>query len=290
MTDYLVFDRSRLKAQRERAQNNFSQFDFLHHHAAKQILDRLNDINRHFDSGLYIGARTPLSGTSEKIKFLFKTDLNAINNTENFFQCDEEFLPIAPQSLNIILSNLSLHTINDLPGCLVQIRQSLKEDGLFIAAMLGGETLHELRASLSHAEIQVTGGLSPRIFPFADKPQMGDLMQRAGFALPVIDSEIITVTYENIVKLMKDIRFMGEGNALLARHKNIPPRGLFLEAARHYHDNFSEDDGRIVASFEIIYLLGWAPHASQQKPLKPGSAQYSLAQALGADEIKLKDH
>lgn len=209
--------------------------------------------------------------------------------TQSIF-ADEEFLPFANESFDLVLGTLNLHTVNDLPGALLQIRKSLKPDGLFLASMLGGETLYELRQVMTQAEMNTRGGISPRIAPFADKQQMGALLQRAGFNLPVVDSDIITVTYDNIFKLFHDLRYMGEGNAIAARDKTPPGKKLFMEAARLYQEQFAGADGRITASFEIIFLTGWAPHSSQQKPLRPGSAETSLADALSTREIKTGDH
>ena len=172
--------------------------------------------------------------------------------------------------------------MNDLPGALIQIKNALKPDGLFIGAMFGGETLKELRESLIQTELNMKGGVSPRIAPFADKQDMGALMQRAAFALPVIDSETVTVTYDNLFKLMHDLRGMGESNILAARNKTYPSRDFFTKTAEYYQTHFSEPDGRLIATFEIIFLLGWAPHASQQKPLKPGSAEKNLADVLSS--------
>ncbi|HEY8190083.1 MAG TPA: methyltransferase domain-containing protein, partial [Micavibrio sp.] len=200
---------------------------------------------------------------------------------------DEEFLPFAAGSLDLVLSPLALHSVNDLPGTLLQIRQALKPDGLFMAALLGGETLHELRQAAAEAEMNLRGGLSPRIFPFADKPQMGSLLQRAGFSLPVVDSEIVTVTYEDAFKLMRDIRMMGEGNAIIKRDRSYAGKALFMETARLYQERFSGPGGCIEATFEVIFLIGWSPHESQQKPLKPGSATSRLADILCTDEINV---
>jgi hypothetical protein len=155
--------------------------------------------------------------------------------------------------------------------------------------MFGGETLKELRNSLMNAELKTKGGLSPRVFPFADKQDMGALLQRAGYNLPVVDSDFVTVTYEHIFKLMKDLRGMGENNIIIERSKVNPGRALFFKAAELYHKEFAEEDGRIPATFEVIFLHGWAPHESQQKPLQPGSAQKRLADALNTQEIKTKN-
>jgi SAM-dependent methyltransferase len=199
---------------------------------------------------------------------------------------DEEFMPFADDSFDLITSTLNLHSVNDLPGALLQIKKSLKSDGLFLASLFGGETLFELRECLAAAEIELKGGISPRVFPFADKQQLGALLQRAGFNLPVVDSEIITVTYENIFGLLKDLRGMGERNIIRDRHRQNPGKALYMRAAEIYAQKYSEPDGRIRASFEIIFLLGWSPHESQQKPLRPGSATKRLSEALGAQEIK----
>jgi SAM-dependent methyltransferase len=232
-----------------------------------------------------IGATGLPAFSSDQVRNLVSMDLTGKAD----IYADEEFLPFADQSFDLVLSSLSLHTVNDLPGALLQIRNALKPDGLFLGAMLGGETLYELRQVLAEAEIVVRNGAAPRVFPFADKPQAGALLQRAGFNLPVIDSEIVTVTYENIFKLMRDLRMMGEGNAILKRDKTFPGKALFMEAARLYQEKFAESDGRIRATFEIIFMIGWAPHASQQKPLPRGSAQKSLAEHLGTSEISAQE-
>ncbi len=285
--DILVFDRNLIKTRRERCAKRFSDHDFLFQWGCDQIHDRLMDVNRTFDTALHIGARCPVSEAHQKIQKLFITDLTATSSYSPFhLQSSEELLPVAPQSLDLVTSNLTLHSVNDLPGALLQIRQALKEDGLFIASLFGGETLYELRDVMTQAEISLYGGISPRISPFADKPQMGDLLFRAGYSLPVIDSEIITVTYDNIFKLLHDIKGMGESNTILDRSKAPTSKEFFMKTAQLYQDKYAQNDGRIVASFEVIFLLGWAPHASQQKPLRPGSAKNSLAEALGTKEIK----
>lgn len=201
---------------------------------------------------------------------------------------DEEFLPFARESLDAVLSNLSLHWVNDLPGALLQIRHALKPDGLFLAAMLGGETLRELRHCLTQAEVEIEGGLSPRVSPFADSPDVGALLQRAGFALPVVDSEIITVRYETPLKLLADLRGMGETNAITERRKSFTRRSTLMRAMQIYMEEFGGDeDGRVPATFHVIWMHAWAPHESQQKPLRPGSATTRLADALNSEEIGL---
>ncbi len=280
--DIVIFDRARLKQLRARTVKNIQNHDFLHRWTAGHITDCLQDIKRGFSKILQIGGSVPFAQDA----FHMDMGQNILSGYSDLsFIGDEEFLPIKKSSMDLIVSSLTLHATNDLPGALLQIRDALKPDGLFIAALFGGETLRELRESLMHAEIELKGGASPRIFPFADKPQMGNLMQRAGYALPVVDSEIVTVTYDNIFKLMHDLRGMGESNIILKRSRTYPGREFFMKAADYYAKNFSEPDGRIRASFEIIFVFGWSPHESQQKPLKPGSAKLRLADALSASEI-----
>jgi SAM-dependent methyltransferase len=193
---------------------------------------------------------------------------------------DEEALPFAPHSFDLIVNPLTLHTVNDLPGALIQIRRALKPDGFFIGALFGGDTLHELRTSLMQAEMNISGGVSPRVAPMAGRRDLAALMQRAGFALPVVDAETVTVMYRDIFHLMHDLRGMGHTNSLAARRRTMTARALFLEAECIYRENYGVPGGKIPATFEIIYLNGWAPHESQQKPLRRGSAEHSLTDAL----------
>lgn len=273
-----VFDRAQVRRQRARCVPAFQEHGFLFDWAMRETIERLDIVRRKFPLCIQIGARGPALPTAP-----FGIETQIVTGRD--VVCEEDFFPFAAQSADLIVSSLALHTVNDLPGALLQIRQSLKPDGLFVASILGGETLHELRTCLSEAELELSGGVTPRVAPFADKPQMGGLLQRAGFALPVVDSDIITVTYDSIFPLMKDLRLMGEGNAIAERSKYFTPRRLFLRAGELYAQKFADPDGRIRASFEVIFLLGWAPHASQQQPLKPGSAKTRLAEFLGTDEI-----
>ena len=266
-----IFDRNQLRNRRKRAAKTIENYSFLIDWTNQQLTDRLQDIKRSFPVQLQMNAQ----------KWQINTE-----NTPHHITADEELPPLKPESLNLIQSTLNLHSVNDLPGTLLQIRQSLKPDGLFLAAMFGGETLHELRQAFMETELKLKGGVSPRIFPFADKQQTGALLQRAGFSLPVVDSEIITVTYKNMFKLLEDLRGMGEGNIIHERSRTNPGKQFFMDAAEHYAQNFSDKEGRIKASFEIIFMIGWAPHQSQQKPLRPGSAQTRLSKALNTDEIK----
>ncbi|HUJ36631.1 MAG TPA: methyltransferase domain-containing protein, partial [Hyphomicrobium sp.] len=203
-------------------------------------------------------------------------------------QADEEALPFAAGSLNLVVSGLALHLLNDLPGALVQIRRALKPDGLLLVALLGGETLKELRQAWLAAESEVTGGASPRVAPFADVRDLGALAQRAGFALPVVDSESVTVTYATPLALMQELRAMGASNMLVARNRRPVARRLLMRAAEIYSERFAIAGSRVPATFEILTLTAWAPDESQQKPLRPGSAQTRLADALGVPERKLQ--
>lgn len=271
-----IFDTNRLLQNRVRALARFDDHGFLYDWCAENLRDRLTMINRDFVASAQIGVRG-------KVRDALVMDVQG----EIDILGSEECIPFKKQSLDLVLSNLHLHTTNDLPGTLLQIRQSLKPDGLFMASIFGGETLSELRHSLMQAESEIYGGVSPRVAPFADKQDIGALMQRAGFALPVVDSEKVTVTYDNIFKLMHDLRYMGEGNAVAARSRKPVGKAFFMRAGQIYAEKFAESDGKLPASFDIIFMLGWAPHESQQKPLKPGSAQHRLADALGGEEVPI---
>ncbi len=202
-----------------------------------------------------------------------------------FVVADEEALPFAAATFDLVVSALSLQFVNDLPGVLVQIRRVLKPDGLLLAALAGGDTLTELRQSFAAAESEIEGGVSPRVAPFADVRDLGGLLQRAGFALPVTDVDRITVRYDHAFALMHDLRRMGATNALIDRRRTPLKRATLLRMAEIYAERFADADGRLRATFEIVWLLGWAPHPSQQQPLRPGSAQARLADALGTHEI-----
>jgi NADH dehydrogenase [ubiquinone] 1 alpha subcomplex assembly factor 5 len=203
--------------------------------------------------------------------------------------CDEELLPFRDESLSLVVSGLALHRVNDLPGTLVQIRRALRPDGLFMGAALGSRSLRELRHALIEAEAEMHGGASPRVAPFADVRDYGGLLQRAGFALPVTDAELLDVTYPSPRALMREIRALGGGNVMAARRKEPLPRGTLERAEEIYLSRYATKEGRIAASFEIVYLMGWAPHASQQKPLAPGSATTRLADALHTTEHSAGD-
>ena len=281
-----VFDRCQILKHRSRKLPHISKHPyFLMDWTMEQIMDRLSFIKKEFGVCAQIGCRgESLKNKIRGEKLYFTTDITS-NNYKPDILCDEEFLPFLPHSIDLVISSLNLHTVNDLPGCLLQIKNILKPDGLFMAAILGGETLKELRECLGETELEIYGGITPRVAPFTDKQQIGGLLQRAGFALPVVDSDIITVTYDSIFHLMRDLRMMGEGNAILERQRTFTKKSLFFRAGEIYSQKYASKDGRINASFEIIFMTGWSPHESQQKPLKPGSAQSRLSDILGTTEI-----
>ncbi len=292
-----IFNRRHLRHQRNRAVKRLADHDFLLDTVHQSMLDRLDDIRRTFPVSWVAGARAcekyiPALRTKTACEHLIVTDiaehsLPASQSAALCLQADDEMLPFAPHSFDLALSIIALHSVNDLPGALIQIKRSLKPDGLFLGAMIGGETLYELRRCLTEAEMTLRRGASPRIFPFADKQQMGGLLQRAGYTLPVVDSDIITAAYKDIRHLMRDLQGMGEGNIIHDRYRGLSKAALFDRAEQLYRAYFPAPDGTLTATFEIIYLIGWAPHESQQKPLQPGSAQTRLAEALGARETKI---
>jgi len=259
-----IFNRHTVRHHRNRSAAGLVSNDFLFSETGERLCDRLDDINRKFPIALDLGCRTGglsrMLGKRGGIKRLFQSDFSqAMSNRAGALALvtDEEFLPFAPKSFDLVMSNLTLHWVNDLPGCLTQIRQTIKQNGLFLANILGGETLKELRQSLTKAEAAINGGLSPRVSPFADVKDAGNLLQRAGFNMPVADMETITVSYSNPLKLMNDLRAMGESNAIIGARKGLTSRTLLMEAARYYIEDFAGDDGRIPASFQVINLSGW---------------------------------
>jgi SAM-dependent methyltransferase len=294
-----VFDRRLVRRHRERAAANLAAHDFLFREAAERLVDRLDDVTRRFPQALDLGCHggeiaAALRGRGG-IERLIQCDLSAAMarraaaNQRATVVADEELLPFAPESFDLVISNLSLHWVNDLPGCLLQIRQCLKPDGLLLAAMLGGETLFELRQSLMEAELAESGGVSPRVSPFADLRDAGGLLQRAGFALPVVDGDRLTVTYVDTLKLMHDLRGMGETSAIRVRARRPVSQVIAARTDEIYRRRFGDADGRLPATFQIIYLTAWAPAAGQQRALAPGSARSRLAAALGTIEISAED-
>lgn len=273
-----IFDRKALMLHRERARR-IGGDTFLVREAAIGLADRLAAVKRTFYDGYVIDTLDPAMQVLEDVSKNWS--YATLGTTER--------LPLHDERFDLAISVLSLHSANDLPGVLVQTRRILKPDGLFLAALFGGETLTELRQSLGAAEIEVTGGISPRVAPFGDVRDLGGLLQRAGFALPVADVERTVVRYSNLAALIRDLRAMGETNALVERSRKPMPRALWAAAAAHYAENFADPDGKLRATFDIVYLTGWAPHESQQQPLKPGSAKTRLAEALGTEERSTGD-
>ena len=291
-----VFDRATVRRHRERAARTIDAHDFLFREAATRLAERLDEIRRPFPRALDLGGHggvlaQALAGRSG-IETVVHTDFSfalARRGPAPRVVADEEFLPFADGAFDLVASGLSLHWVNDLPGALIQLRRALKPDGLLLASLLGGETLHELRTALLEAEAEETGGAAPRVSPFADVRDAGSLLQRAGFALPVVDADTITVSYPDALALMRDLRAMGEANALAERRRSFSRRGVLLRAAARYAERFADAAGRIPATFKIVTLTAWAPHAAQPKPLRPGSAAARLAEALGTVEAPAGD-
>lgn len=271
-----------MRQRKRRARASFRDAAFLHTRVAADLADRLEVVPRPFPRVLALGggglfsdevrARPELSA---RIGSILETDLDFI---------DPEHLPFAPSSFDLIVSPLALHWINDLPGVLIQLRLALKPDGLLLASLFGGETLHELRLSLIEAESELTGGAGPRVSPFADLQDIAGLLQRAGFALPAADRDVVTVRYGEPMKLLADLRAMGETSALRERSPRGLSRRILARAFEIYRERYSDEDNRVRATFEILTATGWSPHESQPKPLKPGSAKLRLADALNTEE------
>ena len=285
------FDRVQLGRRRDRAAPSFADHSFLLDEVSLRLAERLDDIKRSFpltvDLGCHDGRLAGHLSSRSGIEQLVQCDISQamIAQAKGAYRvvADEEWLPFATGRLDLVISALSLHWVNDLPGALIQIRRALRPDGLFLAAIPGGDSLTELRQALVQAESELEGGISPRIAPFSDIRDLGALLQRAGFALPVIDSDTITVTYPDALALMRDLRGMGESNILRDRQRHFTRRSTLMAAAERYREMFGDDNGRIPATFQILYLAGWSPHESQQQALKPGSGEYSLADALAGE-------
>jgi SAM-dependent methyltransferase len=269
--------------------------DFLLDRFCQDLEERLSLVQRSFVSALVLGAQGASIGTLLQRRGLTtiveaETVLDLLDPQSDLrVQADEEALPFAESSFDLVVAPLTLQFINDLPGTLLQIRCCLKPDGLFLGAMFGGATLHELRQVWLEAEAQVYGGASPRVAPFADVRDLGGLLQRAGFALPVVDSDSFRVRYPSALSLMLELRAMGAGNVLLDRRRLPVGRRLLRLVEDIYAERFMDPDGRIRATFEMLVMTAWAPHESQQKPLQPGSASVRLADALGVTELRVHD-
>ena len=268
-TPPILTDRAALTRNRKRADAMF-----LHEAVADELHERLIEVNRAFTAPAVVTGFPDFWGP----QFNGATVVG-----------DDERLALGQQAHDLVVHAMSLHWANDPVGQIVQSRLTLKPDGLFVAALFGGQTLQELRTALAEAEAKVTGGLSPRIAPMAEIRDLGALLQRSGLALPVADAMTLNVTYKDAWALMRDLRAMGEGNALNDRLRKPTRKTVMEEAAHIYASHFADADGRIRATFEVIFLTGWAPDDSQQKPLRPGSASVRLADALGAKETKLGD-
>jgi SAM-dependent methyltransferase len=288
MSAPLVFDRLLLRARRRRA-GRLAPPTFLLDRVAADLGDRLDAVLRRFDLALDLAtpgdaARRVLAG---RVGTIIGMDAATASSDWADYRvvADEEALPFGAASLDLVVSLLALHVVNDLPGALVQIRHALKPDGLFLAALLGGDTLTELRQAFAAAEAEIEGGISPRVAPFADLRELGALLQRAGFALPVADVDRLTVRYDTPFALMHDLRRMGATNALTERRRVPLKRATLARVSEIYGERFADPDGRVRATFEVAWLSGWAPHESQQRPLAPGSAKTRLADVLGSREI-----
>ncbi len=291
----IIVDRGLLRAHQRRALA-LGASTFLLDRVAEELADRLASVLRVFPLGLDLGtptdaARRALLGTGKVEAIVAANPLldharpqAGGDPSALAVAADEEALPFGEASLDLVVSALALHFVNDLPGSLVQIRRALKPDGLLVAALLGGDTLSELRAAFAAAEAEMEDGISPRVLPFADLRELGALLQRAGFALPVTDVDRLTVRYASPLALMQDLRRMGAANPLIDRSRRPLRRATLARMLEIYAERFADADGRIRATFEIVYLSGWAPHASQQQPLAPGSARTRLADALGTKE------
>ena len=291
-----IFDHDRWIKQRNKAAAGFSEFEFLKKLATDRLAERLQIVRRSFSDILDYGCHTghiaralpDMLNQSEPYQLIQADHSSAFvklaasqippDNAQNSRAviCTHETLPVGGQSCDLILSALYLHWMNDLPGILSQMRLALRPDGLACVNLLGGRSLTELRACLSEAESEISGGVSPRCMPMADIRDMGSLLQRAGFALPVADAELLTVTYSDMFKLLADLRGMGGQNAMYGKLPHFTRRQIFMRAAEIYHQRFSTEDGQITASIELITLTGWAPDASQPRPLARGSATTSF--------------
>jgi SAM-dependent methyltransferase len=297
MTPPLIFDRRLLRARRLRGLR-LGPETFLLDRIADEFAHRLRLVLRRFDLAADLGTPTAAVRTAVMRDGAIGTMI-AVDTMFGAAHCvagddacsslhvaaDEEALPFGDDTLDLVVSGLSLQAVNDLPGVLVQVRRALKPDGLLLAALFGGETLTELRQSFAVAESELDGGVSPRVAPFAEVREMGALLQRAGFALPVTDVDRITVRYSTPLRLLHDLRRMGACNPLVERRRVPLRRASLVRAMEVYAERFADPDGKVRASFDIVWLSGWSPHESQQQPLRPGSAKQRLADALGTAEI-----
>ncbi|KCZ50555.1 hypothetical protein HY29_07265 [Hyphomonas beringensis] len=285
-----LFDRARVARNRDRAAANYPDYAFLKARVSRDIAERLEDTSHEFPHALELGAHdgqlsrmlmetgkiAQIEAADVSPKMVERMKANGLTAR----QMDEEMLEVEPASLDLIVSALSLHWVNDLPGTLIQIRKALKPDGLFLGALFGAGTLAELRACLMEAETELKGGIAPRISPLPGLQDLAALMQRAGFTLPVVDRETVTVRYASPLKLLEDLKGMGERAAFMPGTGRPLPRSVLMRTLELYLETYRDLDGKVRASFEIVHLSGWAPADSQPKPLRPGSAKASLADAV----------
>jgi SAM-dependent methyltransferase len=295
------FDRAAVRQRRTRAAATLAEADFLLARVCDDIAERLDEVNRRFARIAVIGAGDGSIAQMLTARYgpdlLVQVDTSAAMARHAARACppaltlvaDEELLPLAAESFDLIVAPLTLHAVNDLPGALIQMRRALRPDGLLIAAMLAGETLAPLRDAFARAEIETVDGLSPRVAPMADLRDLGGLLQRAGLALPVADRDRLTVRYGNPLRLLHDLRAMGEANPLAERRRIFLRRETLLRALAILTEDHADADGKVPIHFDIAYLHGWAPDASQQQPLRPGSAKTRLADALRTTEHPLSD-
>lgn len=282
-----IFDRALVRRRRERFARELAGHDFLVREVAERLVDRLEDIRRPCGRTLCLGGPAslvaPMLAGRFGIERLVVADRVAgmlAGSGGSAVVLDEEAVPFGPDSFDAVLGLMTLHWVNDLPGTLVQLRGCLAPDGLLLLACPGGETLQELRQALTEAELACEGGASPRVSPFADVRDAGSLLQRAGFALPVVDVDRVTVSYGDAFRLMRDLGRMGESNALLQRRPGPLRRATVAQACRIYQERFGDAEGRVSATFDILFLTAWKPHESQPKPLPRGSGRISLAEVL----------
>jgi len=281
-----IFNTREINRRRSRALAERDYPDFLDQLICDELMSRLEIIERTFEKCLILGqpAQCYLQAAEQSAKLQTVISQTGFDEKPGDLVFDSEWLPFKDNSLDCIIAPPGLEFVNDLPGVLIQINRALKPDGLFLAAMYGGNTLAELRHAWLLADEELTGGASPRIAPFIDIRQAGNLLQRAGLALPVADMEALSVRYDNARALMREIRKMGFSNALTGRSKTLTSRRMLERVEDHYSQLFSNEDGRVHASVEINYLTAWCPHESQQQPLKPGSAEKSLADVLESND------
>ncbi|MAK62989.1 MAG: SAM-dependent methyltransferase [Ponticaulis sp.] len=284
-----VFDRSKVRRRRDRAASSYQQSDFIKSRILEDIEDRILATARQFPLALALGGYSP--GTKNRLgrycDTLIETDFSFARlpaNGQMALTADEEWLPFADNQFDLIVSPLALHWVNDLPGTLIQINRCLKPDGFFIGVMPGGTSLKELRQSLLQAESELTDGAEMRVSPFADALDISGLLQRAGFALPVSDRDRLTIRYDSMFDLLRDLQAAGETHAPALTGRKPLSRRILMRAAEIYASEFADPDGRIRATVELVWMTGWAPHASQPRPKRPGSARASLAEAVGSIE------